>query len=339
MNTQNIYEEWKMNQQKKFANPYTFQDILDCKDLTGNITKLHRDWFDLRSFDGLTNPRKWAGNKIIYHFQIHNLLKCRRGDKGYKTLEEWFLDPILKEKLWKDTLVRNRRKKGINASPCDVYECHRLNNGAIVPFKSSTAKYVYTLFKATNVLDPTAGWGGRMLGASSMGISYTGIDTNVEMKEAYEGMKEMGFSKNCEMIWDSCFNVDFSQKDYDLVLTSPPYSNMEIYEHMSPWENDDEFYETFMMPLMVKLFSEVNCPICINMSPKMYKDLTTKYHLGVCNEKIDMRQQLGKQFKTKSQDYIYVWRPIRNLPQYASFHMKGQYWKYYGTHPSWTNHD
>ena len=289
--------------------PYTFAEVSSCKD---KPHELAGDWKNLQTFDGLTNPRKFCGNTIIYYFQFKNMLKCRRDSKGYKTLEEWFTDPELKEELWRDTVHRNRREKAPYPNPTDVYECHRLNKGAIVAFKSSTAKYIYTLFGAQNVLDPTAGWGGRMLGASSMGIHYTGIDTNTEMIDAYRGMRDHGYAENCEMIWKSCLDVDFSAKPYDLVLTSTPYANMELYEHMTPWESDDAFYRDFMLPLMEKLFRETTCPICMNMSPKMYKALTTKYQHPPCEKQIDLRQQLGKQLKTKSQDYIYVWRVLED---------------------------
>ena len=47
---------------------------------------------------------------------------------------------------------------------------------------------------------------------------------------------------------------------------------------------------------------------CWNISPKMYKKLTEKYGYPVCDFQEDLRQQLGKQFKTKSQDYIYIWK-------------------------------
>ena len=285
--------------------PYTFAEVLSCKDKPQDLPK---DWENLKAFDGLTNPRKFCGSKIIYYFQFKNLLRCRRDTKGYKTLEEWFATPELKEELWKEVVRRRVDETHPNPRPVDVYETHRLNKGAIVPFKSSTAKYIYTLFGAQNVLDPTAGWGGRMLGASSMGIQYTGIDTNIQMMEAYRGMRDHGFTENCEMIWKSCLDVDFSAKPYDLVLTSPPYANMELYEHMTPWESADAFYRDFMLPLMEKLFKETTCPICINMSPKMYKVLTTKYQHPVCEKQIDLRQGLGKQWKTKSQDCLYVWR-------------------------------
>ena len=294
----------------KLVMPYTFNDILKCKDFTRE--QLDKDWKSLCDFDGLSNPRKFCGSKIIYQAQLKNMLNCVRGNKGYRKLEDWFETPELADELWRQTVHRNRRDKAPIPSPTDVYECHRLNNGAIVSFKPSTAKYIYKLFNATNVLDPTAGWGGRMLGALSLGISYTGYDTNVKMKLPYSQMRCMAheYSTPVQMNWMSCLDGDFTDKEYDLVLTSPPYSNMEIYEGMSPWVNDDDFYQTFMIPLMTKLFIETTCPICINMSPKMYKVLTTTYDFNQCDSKIDLRQQLGKQYKTKSQDYIYVWRSL-----------------------------
>jgi hypothetical protein len=294
--------------------PYTFAEILACK--TRTPAELQRDFKNLKKFDGLTNPRKFCGNPILYHYQMKNLLECKREGKDWKKLEDWFADPILKEKLWKDTIIRNRRDKSPCPNKTDVYECHRLNNGSIVFFKASTAKYIYKKFGAKNVLDPTAGWGGRMLAASSLDIKYTGFDTNVNMKDAYSNMESDGFSTDKQkMIWQDCLTADFSEINPDLVLTSPPYANLELYEHMDGWKNNDDFYITFMVPLMEKLFTETNCPICINVSPKMYKTMVEKYNIPVCDFQIDLRQQLGKQFKSKSQDYIYCWSKANPVPQ------------------------
>ena len=290
--------------------PYSFQEVLQCKTITE--TQLNNDFKSLQNFDGLTNPRKFCGNKILYNYQMKNLLECRREGKKWKKLSEWFMDPVLKEKLWKDTIKRNRRKNAIYPSPIDVYECHRLNNGSIVFFKASTAKYIYKMFSAKNVLDPTAGWGGRMLAASSLDIKYTGYDTNINMKEAYNNMEKDGFSSDKQkMIWEDCLTADFTKVDPDLVLTSPPYANLELYQHMEGWTNDDDFYKSFMIPLLNKLFTETKCPICINVSPKMYRTMITKYDIPKCDGKVDLRQQLGgKKFKGESQDYIYIWNMI-----------------------------
>jgi len=288
--------------------PHTFQDILHCKDISLNLVQ--KDYKKLCSFDALNNPRKFCGNPTLYYYQMINLLNCKRDIKKYLTIQEIFNEPIEVEKLWNETIKRNRRKNQ-NPSATDMYECHRINRGAIVFFKSSTAKYIYKKYNATSVLDPTAGWGGRMLGASSLGIKYTGIDTNKKLKVGYDKMrKDLNISKkDCKMKWGSCLYFDFSKIEYDFVLTSPPYVNMELYEGMKPFENDKIFYRQFLIPMMNKCMTYMKRGghMCINISPKMYKDLMS-YGYQPCDIKEDLRQQLGQQYKTKSQDYVYIWK-------------------------------
>ena len=234
--------------------PYTYEDIQSCKDIS--MDKVLKDYHNLCEFKADTNPRKFCGNNTLYYYQFRNLLNCKR-EKG-KSLKEVFDDPELVQQLWKDTIKRNRRDKDPICSATDVYECHRINKGAIVFFKSSTAKYIYKLFNSKSVLDFTAGWGGRMLGASSLGINYIGIDTNINLKIGYENMIKDLQLKNCKMIWVSC------------------------------------------------LYLKEGGHMCINISPAMFKSLM-KLGYRQPNKEIDLRQQLGQQYKTKSQDLIYVW--------------------------------
>jgi hypothetical protein len=228
-------------------------------------------------------------------------------------------DPVKKAFLIEQTRKRNR---GGKVPANNVFECYRINTGSIVMFKSVTAKYLYKKYGAKSVLDPTAGWGGRMLGAWSLGIDYTGIDTNIDMKPAYDGMidflnNKVGFgnglftvenNSKLEMIWDSCLDVDYSKIDYDFVLTSPPYINMELYKNMKPWENDKAFYEGFYIPLYHKLRANIKPggTICLNVSPKMHED-ALKYGLPPCDAEEDLLQQLGQAKGKKKQDKIYIW--------------------------------
>jgi len=291
--------------------PYTIEDVIEWK--TYSLHQLKKDFQNLNDFKADNNPRKHCGNKIIYHYQIKHLLNCRRGTKGYHTLPEMLEDPILSTKIWEETCQRNRRDVEI-PSPIDLYECHRINKGAIVAFKAPTAKYLYKRFKAKHILDPTAGWGGRLLAAANLGIQYTGIDTNTNLKEGYDNMiKDLNLN-NVKMIWENTLNVDYKSIGADMVMTSPPYSNMEIYENMDGWKDDHDFYENFMIPLLKKLDEETHCKIyAINVSPKMYKELITKYNVRKANDQIDMRQQLGQQYKTKSQDYTYIWYGYKKM--------------------------
>ena len=81
-----------------------------------------------------------------------------------------------------------KKNRGGKSAAANIFECYRINNGSVVMFKTTTAKYIYTKYAAKKVLDPTAGWGGRMLGAWAQGIDYIGIDTNVSLQESYEEM-------------------------------------------------------------------------------------------------------------------------------------------------------
>ena len=293
----------------------TIEDIENHKQIS--TTELQKDLANLRQFDASENRNNFYGNPFLYHFQFKNLLKCRR-EKG-KTIYDIWNDPEERKKLIDSTRKRDR---GGRTAAGNVYECFRINLGSIVMFKSTTAKYLYQKYGATHVLDPTAGWGGRMLGAWAMDIDYTGIDTNTEMKPAYDSMiefldNEQEFdsnlfeidSSNLQMIWQSCLDVDFTEIPYDFVLTSPPYVNLELYEHMTPWETDQAFYEQFFIPLWQKCLDNIKPggTVCFNISPKMYED-AVGFGLPHCEDEEDLKQQLGQQTGKKKQDKIYIWR-------------------------------
>jgi len=302
-------------------NSVTIADIENHKNIT--TKELRKDLDNLNKFDATTNANNFAGNPFLYHHQFKNLLKCRREDG--KTIYDIAADPVQWDKLIENTKVRNR---GGRTAAGNIFECFRINLGSVVMFKSTTAKYLYKKYKAKSVLDPTAGWGGRMLGAWSLGIDYTGIDTNVEMIPAYDAMmdflnEETGFDNalfevdngsKLNMIWQSCLDVDFSEIEYDFVLTSPPYVNLELYEHMTPWQKDEDFYTNFFIPLHTKCVTHIKKGgnVAFNISPKMYAD-ALKFGLTPCDDEEDLLQQMGQKANAlkkgkKKQDKIYIWK-------------------------------
>jgi len=298
----------------------TINDIVNHKLITDQALLLDLD--NLNKFSGDENSNNFYGNPFLYHFQFANLLHCtrERNGKPRDTIYDMWADPVKKAFLIEQTRKRNR---GGKVPANNIFECYRINTGSIVMFKSVTAKYIYKKYGATRVLDPTAGWGGRMLGAWSLGIDYVGIDTNDEMKPAYDGMINFLMNKTTSfgndlftvdnksklsMIWASCLAVDYSKIDYDFVLTSPPYINMELYKKMKPWENDKIFYEDFFIPLFNKCVNNIKKggKVCFNISPKMYND-ALKYGLTPCDLEEDLLQQLGQKMGKKKQDKIYIW--------------------------------
>ena len=294
----------------------TISDVENHKLIS--IDELNKDLINLIDFDANENTNTFYGNPFLYHFQFKNLLNCKR--EGGQTIYEIYNDKAEWDKLIDSARKRNR---GGRTAAGNVFECFRINLGSIVMFKSTTAKYLYKKYNAKSVLDPTAGWGGRMLGAWALGIDYTGIDTNTNMKPAYDKMTEYLTSynefnnplfekennTNLKMIWSSALDVDFSKIDYDFVLTSPPYVNLEIYEHMDKWSSDKAFYKDFFIPLWQKSVDNIKKGghVCFNISPKMYDD-AVEHGLEPCDDDEDLKQQLGQQTGKKKQDKIYIWK-------------------------------
>jgi hypothetical protein len=274
----------------------TFEDIVAHKKLTDEA--MAKDLKSLKEWPADSNARKFCGNPTLYHFQLGNL--CKTSVRGRPSMYDIMNDDFLYEGLY----ARARQLDRTGSLANRLFEAERFN-GAVVFFKPTTAKWLFKRFGATAVLDPTAGWGGRLLGADALGIPYTGIDTNVSLKPAYDAMMAM-LGGNHKMIWEDCLKVDFSSINYDFVLTSPPYINLELYEHMTPYESKDSFYKKFLIPLIEKCLAHIKNKgrVCFNISPKMYADLVAA-GFRECDEEHLLLQQ--KRRGKDKEDKIYCW--------------------------------
>lgn len=264
-----------------------------------NANEIKSEWEKFFKYDCSTNKNSFCGNRILYHCQMEELCKTHREKK--LSLYEIVGDETEFNKLKEQTEERSRTGTWENR----LFECWRINNGSITFFKPTQASYIIKKYKATKVLDPTAGWGGRAMACMKLGVEYTGIDTNTNLKKGYDEMVKHTNGDKVNMIWDSCLNVDFSKLDYDFVLTSPPYVNIEQYSHMTPWKNDDDFYNNFLIPLLDKCRKYNKGWTCFNISPAMYKKLI-KYGYESC----DFTEDLKEQKNGKTPDNLYFWYKI-----------------------------
>ena len=278
----------------------TLQEIIAHKQITQD--ELVKDIASLKKFKPTGEKQSFAGNKTLYHFQMENLLRTRVVGKKM-TLPEVLLDDEAYEKL-----ALNVEKLGRTGTmPNRFYEGFRFNQ-SVVFFKPSTAKWIYSKFNATHVLDPTAGWGGRMLGAHALGIHYTGIDTNTNLQPAYDGMMGLIQDQKMRMIWEDTLAVDYESIDYDFVLTSTPYVNkagkmVEVYEHQVIMA---DFYKDFLVPLIRKCVRHIKRggKVCFNMNSIMYNEVTKLFRPA--DEQHDMLQQ--KRLAKDKGEQLYVWQ-------------------------------
>jgi len=289
----------------------TIKDVYDHKKLT--YSKLQKDLQKLLEYGAHSPSRCFAGNAYLYHYQIENL--CNVRINGKDSLREIMADPTKYAVFYQRVLDMGRS----GSEPNRVYEHHRFNGGAVF-FKPTTAKYIAKLFDAKHMLDPTAGWGGRMLGAWAAGCAYTGFDINTDLKAPYEAMMDSNYIKTytyyqrpLNMRWENFLTADISDIPYDLVLTSPPYINKEMYPHMPAFESKAKFYTDFLIPLINKCRDNMKRSgwVCINISPQMYKDLTDTHKYPACERQEPLLQQ--KRLGKDKADMIYCWQVTREV--------------------------
>lgn len=113
------------------------------------------------------------------------------------------------------------------------------NGYGVSNFRPTIAKFVYEKYLSgidhPVVLDYSAGWGARALGAASLGYDYYGIDplTASNVNTISEFLRnECGITSNITCIESGSENPE-AYNDIpmvDMVMSCPPYFNLEVYD-------------------------------------------------------------------------------------------------------------
>jgi DNA modification methylase len=286
------------------------EDIL--KELR-TITKesVVKEWLKLKNItleelDNL-NGRSRLGCIIIDYYFFQNRLETI-GNKGINFYD--FLDKIefYKTKKYIKTLLdfcenNNRYNDSIIKR---YYYCYGLCFGRINAFKITNSMQIYYKYKPKRILDPFCGFGGRLIAAMLLNIDYIGVDINVDLKEGYDKLlndfKEYSIDKY-NILFQDANEIDYSKYKYDMVFTSPPYDNIEIYKNsekktIMEW---DIFYNSIFKKLWDNL--EKGGIYAININKKIYEKTLVKI-FGEAKESI----LLKKSSKNDYVEYIYVWK-------------------------------
>lgn len=187
--------------------------------------QLKKDWDALKNYkieSDNTSSTVRVGMKFCEHFfpNFYNI----KNSKGVSFASSWNKENLVKILKWNrkshSTPYMSEIKRGI-------YFCTGLTKNTM--FRPHLAKTVVSYFPGDTVLDPCAGWGGRMLGTLAAGKKYIGFEPNVE---TYQGLKNIAHfigekpklhNTGAENIYKNVPTL------VDIVLTSPPYFNLEVY--------------------------------------------------------------------------------------------------------------
>jgi hypothetical protein len=137
-------------------------------------------------------------------------------------------------------------------------------------FMPPYAKAIYEHFNAKSVLDPCAGWGDRMVGAASSSLveRYVCFDPNTTLRPGYAALMKLFGHEVTELSAQKLqFSNGFAQYalpfeegalqlpdcSFDLVFTSPPFFDYEMYNPRNPQYGDEgNWIERFYKPLFIQ---------------------------------------------------------------------------------------
>jgi hypothetical protein len=167
-------------------------------------------------------------DKLVDYFNEYPRMNSCRRDKPCSPLDVWYKrQEILYP--WIQNQIKNKNEitiLGLREQLWKMgFECNA--------FKASLAITIYTLFKAKRILDFSSGWGDRLLAAIAYNAErYLGYDPNPNLQNGYNEMIELFVADNkkkYEIIAEPFETSPFIQEKFDLVFTSPPYFDFEMY--------------------------------------------------------------------------------------------------------------
>jgi hypothetical protein len=163
---------------------------------------------------------------------------------------------------------------------------------SISQFKPAIAKYIYSKYvpKDGVVLDYSSGWGARALAAMSLNLTYYGIDplTSKENNNILNFFNGKGKVIN-GVGEDIGSYIDFEK--VDLVLSSPPYFNLEIYSNdktqsYNKYENYGDWLTKYWDITVKNCMSVMKASgyFCLVISEISGKYDIAKDMIGICND-------------------------------------------------------
>lgn len=208
-------------------------------------------------------------------------------------------------------ITHYKETKGVGENDIKMwFRIYNLYYGAISVFRPTIALSLYKRFQPNRVLDFTMGWGGRLVAACAANVPhYIGIDSNVALRVPYKRM--MSFlqpltTTKVDLFFMDALAVDYGSLEYDMVLTSPPYFNIERYEGQ-PVRSREDWISLFYEPLFRKTYAGLSRGgvYCLNIPDDIYKDVALPM-FGKPLHRILM-PKYKRTLDERYSEYIYVW--------------------------------
>lgn len=182
--------------------------------------------------------RKWpedyfACDMLSDFFSAEQRMRCKKASKEQSPFDYWnSLDSSERQRL-----------SSLGTMAIDEHMYPWVCNSFNPTFYVRTLRYLFdgTDLSSVDVLDPSSGWGDRLLGALAAGVkSYVGFDPNPKLKDVYTNIVNTITAISPERptkdvrVECATFHPDneklIQNQLFDIAFTSPPYYVLEEYE-------------------------------------------------------------------------------------------------------------
>ena len=250
--------------------------IVDCSDSilidTYDLLERKKDWVGLQKKEVVKDneilsidTRSRSGHKILDHHMPHFY-----DVKNYKGVS---VRSLITQELMEKALITNL---SMHSTPYKS-EIRRMVTmtgglGNVTKYRTNTSKAIVQFFGAKRVLDPCTGWGGRLLGTLAAADDTEYIGCEPDPKTA-EGLRQIladpaipvtvrSRGRIIEKPAEVALAEIAATPKFDLILTSPPYFNLEIYtageQSVSKWPTWELWVAEWYKPLIL------GCLDCLN---------------------------------------------------------------------------
>lgn len=165
----------------------------------------------------------------------------------------------------KRQIIQSMKQQNIPITPINIREQIYLTHKECSVHNPLIIKHFIEKYNAKNVLDFSSGWGDRLIGAILSDVDYYfGVDPNKCLHQGYQKIINIFKPRGKYILVEAGFQ-DVALPNhtlFDLVYTSPPYFDYELYskdlsQSVSLGKNEDEWLNNFLYPSIIKCINHL----------------------------------------------------------------------------------
>ena len=254
------------------------------------------------------------GGKISTHFMKEAIFHARK--HGFQTIDEVWSNPNLRGRLFKAMIRLDMSSFDAgNLIRAFALNFYKVGNFPPLAARNLYDNYFYSYLQRSNlrVLDFCSGFGGRLIGfwTSQYCSYYIGIDPNPRLIQPYNDLikwlrsQHTTIPKYITMIPECAEDVIYKDLKYedgstvkdnlfDIVFTSPPYFNLEIYtdeptQSCIRYPTIEKWRDLFLFATIKKVIKVLKPGgvLAINI-----KD-SNKWDISLCDQMVEFIKGLG----------------------------------------------